>query len=1824
MFFGSQDKLIYPKRIAILAQSAMARRFMQSLREFNREHGSSIKSLVFYTNADRNQAYIRAADEAVLVPDLGGDGGEVSAECLAELEAQLGHYKVDILWLGWGCAQDRVNIFDLCDDLGISVLGGAPRQVMGLHDKIYLKSMATVLEIPHLPWLEIDFADPLTAIQKAESFGFPLVLKPAVGVDAEGIRVVNDLPDWLVCLEEMKSSSYDLRLKGKYLIERYIPDHRIFSVPTLADRHKKIWTVGIKETLVEQDLHKLLEEMPAVDLTPELETQLKTWAARLLQGAHYEGAAGVEFLYDVHEEKPWLLDVNSRLEHSHELIEAYSGIDLLKGQILLACGGHLASTMQVPSSHYFSARLRPDKVDVPSAAMQLAYFRPASGPGVRVDLQLSEGQFLKQGHILGQIISHGQNRNEALLRLERAIKETQIVVKNGAVAKGPALAYIQSAEFTWGPGPNEQPKCILTDECFAIIAALEQYREHRRAELAIFLKGAAHGQPMIHPETGMLTHLNIGDKQFQLRIATIDLDSYLVSAEGLSITVAYQQEKDFQRILTVQGGPSFSVLLDRDESSYWIEIEGLSRRVLRSSARVIRAPSPGVVQNICVNPGQRVDIGARLLTLEAMKMELAIEAPNQGTVQKVFVVNNTPALRGTPLLLLETASDDFQQKSALCFNWEGLQAGTGDSVCQKSQRIRSQNFLRAVMLGFDIDGAQTSAQLEIYKSAKNNESRQDTADWTFEQDLLFTFIHVRKLFRKQPLLAFDEVTDHFATEDHLITYLRTLSVDVGLPDKFRQELWQALAHYGQVEPFVPDALRESLYWLYRSKQLEAQQLLIVRTLLEGWQKYAAMHDFIAHSALKVLQELILLSQNRYQGLCDLCLQLKHDWFDRPLLAVTRAHSMGVASELLQQLLDNPSDEAAWGQLIAFPYPLRQFLVNQLPGADRGVRPLLLQLLVARYYRQNQMEICDVSAADESFILNCAITRNGEKLGLFVCYLAALDHTEDLLRFRSIVLDQNRYPSAFLELVCDRHSAPEALLTRIQDLAWPDCIERIVVHIPDQDREDCALHGLWKNEEGQWTERPFFKNFHPSFADRLQLTQWQNFQMEPLLAPDTIFLFRAVARQNPKDERLVALVEVRDLTPVRDSSGRIFSLPHLEQLMSEACATIRAAQLQRMPSRLHWNLIELHVWPVLELNAEELYSLALVLAQGTEHLGLEKVLWRGPIRDPRTGLIEERVLEFSKPSGMDLTVREMPAHDQAIAALSEYEQKVLRLKQRALVYPYELIRILCPKPGDKSVFPTGSFQEYELEGEELIPVSRPYGRNTCNIVVGTISHSTQRYPEGMMRVALLGDPSRGLGNLSEPECRRIIAAIELAETLRVPVEWFALSSGAKIAMDSGTENMDWIAAALRKIVEFTQNSGEINVIVMGINVGAQPYWNAEATMLMHTKGVLIMLPQSAMVLTGKRALDYSGGVSAEDDLGIGGYSRVMGINGQAQYFAQDLAEACTILLKHYEYCYVARGERFPRRVVTLDSPHRDVCQYPHGGLFATVGQIFDDRYNPGRKKPFEIRQVMRAAVDQDFTPLERWADMRDAEVAVVWDAFLGGVPVCLLGIESKPLPRRGVVAADGPEQWTGGTLFPLASKKIARAINAASGCRPVVVLANLSGFDGSPESMRNCQLEFGAEIGRAVVNFQGPVIFCVVSRFHGGAYVVFSKTLNDNLQILALEGTYASVIGGAPAAGVVFAGEVEQRTQIDPRIVQLTKTFKESTGLAKQSSQHELELELRKVRASKVGVIAEEFDHEHSVHRALRVGSLHRIIAAQRLRPELIEALERGMAIASVQ
>jgi acetyl-CoA carboxylase carboxyltransferase component len=540
-------------------------------------------------------------------------------------------------------------------------------------------------------------------------------------------------------------------------------------------------------------------------------------------------------------------------------------------------------------------------------------------------------------------------------------------------------------------------------------------------------------------------------------------------------------------------------------------------------------------------------------------------------------------------------------------------------------------------------------------------------------------------------------------------------------------------------------------------------------------------------------------------------------------------------------------------------------------------------------------------------------------------------------------------------------------------------------------------------------------------------------------------------------------------------------------------------------------------------------------------------------------------------------------------------------------PQAVVDLVCGPDSDPRLGRTarsGTFVEYDLfetppmfanpsPGDRLVRVETGHERE-CGVMIGVMTHVVDGHPDGISRVWIGGDPSRSMGAVAEAECRRILAAIDLAERLDVPLEWVAISAGARIAWDSGTENMDWCAAVVARLITFTQRGGQVVVVVSGINVGAQSYWNAEATMLGHHKGMLIMLPDQAMVLTGKRALALSGGGTHATDAHIGGYDEVMGPNGQAHHKAATMIDAYRMVFSHHSLCSLRRDERAPV-VASSDPLDRDITvdRYTESEPFATIGEVLGKTTHPSRKQAFAMRLVMGSVVDRDAPVLERWTDMADARGTIVWDSRIGGSPVSVIGIEARP------VKSDTGDHWlSASTLHPEGSRKVAKAINAASGNRPVVVLASLSGFDGSARSMKGRQLEFGAEIARAVTNFEGPLVVVVLGRFHGGAYVVFSKALNPNVRILALDGAFVSVIGGDAAAGVVFAGELKKR---------------EAAAMAEDPTQDPVAVH-RRERAA----LARKFDEVHDVHRAAEVGSIDEVIDVHQIRSAIARLIDAGV------
>ncbi len=1805
-------------------------RLIHAVDEISRQASNNLRSIALHTDAERRAMFVREAHEAVTIRSTRGINPYLDYDAL---EHGLAEARADAAWVGWGFVAEHPEFVDLCDRLGITFIGPPGDVMRRLGDKIGAKSLAESVGVPVSPWSGGPVKDVQDALAHAEQIGYPLMIKASAGGGGRGIRRVADQSAVAAAFERASSEAASSFGDPTVFMERVVTDARHVEVQIAADHHGNCWALGVRDCSAQRRNQKIIEESASTALTEEQSRQLRESAVALAQAAGYRNLGTVEFLYQPQTESFAFLEVNTRLQVEHPVTELTTGLDLVKLQLELAAGARLEGAPPAEFGHAIEARLNaedPENGFAPAPGKINVLEFPA-GPGVRVDTGVAEGDEIPSQYdaMIAKIIAWGRDRSEARLRLERALSQTTVVIEGGTTNKPFLLDLVARPELVAGQldtgwvdrltAAGEHIRLDYADVAL-IIAMIDAWEAEVAAERAAFLASADRGRPAADPSVGKSIECDYRGEGYEVSVFRLSPSRFEVALDGHAVEVEVERVGRVESRLSINGRifATRSVIHGVD---HLVEVEGVAHRISRDEGGVVRAPAPSLVVSVTAREGSKVGKGDVLLVLESMKMETTLNAPFGGQVKEVLVDPNMQVDAGAPLVRLEQVSEASADVSTIPrITFEDLIAEHAVAAAPVDRALELLNRLRWAALGFDVAPERIAGWTDEYKRLRDRPDIDRERLLSAELAVLRGFTDVMALARNRASTASEEAVAH-SEQEYFHRYLRSLDVDAeGLPDSFRTKLGRALAHFGKHDLEQDANLERSVFGIFRAQQRASDILTLILGILGRESVEVERVDEETRERLRqTLEDLVAATQIRYPIVGDLARSLRFRTFDEP--AIRQASDLVIERMrvVLEEARADPEDDeygSRIAELVACPRPLAELLADEPPN---GPDPLL-EVLTRRYYKNRDLNDVELAMAGGFPIAIADYVRSDQRrrvLAMRTDSAAAATALQVLAELVTSRQDRPTLCDVYLRLderIADPDQMADDLLRLVLHADFPDHTRRVAVTTCDP--EGTVDNFTIRNGRDGFFEEEVFRGLQPMIARRLQLRRLEKFDLQRLPSADDTYLFYCAARDNARDERLIAAAEVRDITPVTDSDGRVVGLPELERVLAACLEGIRRAQaLRPQDRRLELNRVLLHVSPVADIPFDDMGGVARRLAPMTDGIGLDQVVVDFKIADPDGGEPQELELRLSVKPGVGLTLDLGEPSTEPIEPVDPYTQRVLASRRRGAIYPYEIIPMLTGGQG--------TFAEFDLDDDgAFVQVQRDRGGNRFGIVAGLISTPTRRYPEGMNRVAILGDPTRSLGSLAEGECRMIMGALDLAEAEGVPVEWFAVSSGARISMDSGTENMDWIARVLRRIIEFTQSGGEIHVVVAGINVGAQPYWNAEATMLDHTKGILIMTPDSAMVLTGKQALDVSGGVSAEDNFGIGGYDRIMGPNGQAQYWASDIAEACWVLFRYYEHSYTAPGERFPRLAESIDPPDRDVRLSPHrvpGIDFETIGDIFSKHKNPDRKKPFDIRALMRAVADQDRDPIERWESMRDAETGVVWDAFLGGRPVCMIGVESRPLPRHGILPADGPDHWTAGTLFPLSSKKVARGINAASGSRPLVVLANLSGFDGSPESLYRLQLEYGAEIGRAVVNFDGPVVFCVVSRYHGGAFVVFSGALHDNMQVLAVEGSFASVLGGAPAAAVVFAREVETRVNSDPLVQRLESRIAELSGNDVTALRAELRDVRKTVRSEKMGEVAAEFDAIHSIERAQEVGSVDRIVPAADLRKELIAAVERGIA-----
>ncbi|MBF0367643.1 MAG: ATP-grasp domain-containing protein, partial [Oligoflexia bacterium] len=1806
-----------------------------------------IKTVALFIEEECDALFVKQAHESVILSKINGIP-YLDQELLLRT---IKEYHVDAVWVGWGFLSEDVSFAKRIEENGIVWIGPSSESMALLGDKIAAKKVAFQADVPILPWSESGLKNVEEARIFAKKIGYPVIIKAANAGGGRGIRKVFCEEELEMQFNSAREETIRITKNDTLFMEAMVIKARHLEVQIVADYFGNVHTYGVRDCSVQRNNQKIIEETLPINIDAETIARMEEASKRLIKTSGYYNVGTVEYIYDLHREQPFFMEVNTRLQVEHPITEQLFGIDLVKLQLAVAFGYELPrERRETPRGFVIEVRLNAEDADknfTPSPG-PISLFVPPTGPGLRIDTGVSEGSIVPScfDSMIAKIIAVASTREEAIARLVRALDELKIKIEGGTTNRAFLKAILQHPQYQKGGVATNFIEELLKEhkEIYkrnhwgeALIAvALHNYKENYQEEVANFLR--KFDRPSLPQNLSKSsfyeTGLNFQGQKYIFKIKQVLADYFHLSVNNSPTVVVHSRKKGNELLLTIMEKVHKIQLVLRGDV-FQCEVDGIPYHIEKDSQGIVKSPSPSMVLMVKKAVGDYVVKGELILILEAMKMELPIVAMQDGVIEAIHVRKGEQVSAGQVLVHLkpsETGKESLQQvvpkgkgEEQLSLIHEEIYNWLHSSSHNDWPTLERE--FKAIFLGFDYDLPIKNILERTLLLARENIQLEDSPYYLFKE-ILKLYVLIERFFSKVAIHEEGSARAHPFQEYLKHYFKRQHQKESGLPEKFITSLKEALISYScndsYSENHADNELSDDiLYRMYISHaHLDQKNELLLATIFE-LQNFlcdlkAPLPDSEQVSLSNLLDEVSELAREseNTKSLANAASHTRYQLIDKEFQRSVRRAKKEKVENLSSSMLGADATE----EIIACDDSIVFELLKSIKSRLKIQRNTAFQLLAKRYFR----DICGVSEEFNENFLNALLYRKflAERT-LVECDFLLVRENKVIDALKEYALDlalKRRSPRELIAFVIEEsdsleffdRSRMDAISERMEKTflppdAWPLCTT--LAFLSSESELAFRSYEVVTSPETALREILFRRNICPLKFREMNLDLYKNFELSLLERSEHLFVMLARAYENPKDERLLAFLEIPDVKLEFSSKKSIRRVVGFEEHLLTAAEAIRFQQSKRQ-KQAHWNRIIINMLPPVACHFERLGPYPSAITAEVKDLHLEKVVLKYRLKHA-SGRIDLRETRFENPSTPPVVVKSGIPSTESVRPLNSYEKKLIRSTQLGAYYPYALVTTLLNFENTKN----NDFCEYEVlpekesgEWKTIEVAGRPFGQNRSNIVFGIISNKLKDGSERLLqRVLILSDPSSNLCALAESECRAIIAAFDLAESLSLAIEWIPISSGARIDMESGTENLDWTASVLKRIINFTQNGGEVNIIVSGINVGAQSYWNAEATMLMHTRGVLIMTEQGSMLLTGKKALEFSGSVSGEDSLAIGGVEKIMGPNGEAQFQAKDIGAAYELLFKHYALSHA-------KRIATSDPSDRDVTLYPYDDpskQMVKIGDILSGDLNPDRKRAFDIRQVMRSVIDQDHGHLERWARMENAETAVVFEARIGGFATGLLAIESRPLKRLGHIPNNGPESWTGGTLFPYSSKKIARALNAFSDRLPVVVLANLSGFDGSPESLREYQLEFGAEIGRAVVNFKGPIFFVVISRYHGGAYVVFSKALNSKIRVAAIHKTYASVIGGSAAAAVVFPGMVVEKTLNDSRIIFARNQLKSDPSF-KEKDYEKLYQEVFSEYQVKV---AEIFDQIHSIERAQRVGSVDDLIAANSLRPYLVKSLE---------
>jgi len=651
--------LLLPSTLLIANRGEIACRIMRTCRRLG------VRTVAVFSDADEDALHVRSADAAIRI----GPGPAAESYLLidAVLAAAL-RTGAKAIHPGYGFLAENAGFARAVRDRGLVFVGPSPEAMERLGDKDSAKALAAAAGVPTIPgYLGAD-QDPQLLAAEAARIGFPLLIKAVAGGGGRGMRRVDGAHGFADALAACKREAMGAFGRDAVLLERLIERPRHIEVQVLGDAQGGAIHLLERDCTLQRRHQKVIEEAPAAGLGEGVREALGGAAVRLARAAGYANAGTVEFLVEP-DGTFWFIEMNTRIQVEHPVTEAVTGLDLIELQLRIAMGGPLPLRQDeiVARGHAIEARLcaeDPARGWLPSTG-RLARFRlPPAGGGLRIEAGAVEGDSVSPFYdsMIAKLVAHGPDRRTAIDRLAAALAAIEV---EGPATNLPLLEAVlagapfrqQTIDTTWldRAAPTlEPPPPDAVDSALAAIAVLAE------------LDRATGPSPWDRLDGWRLNAPPCRVVRFASPALTVVA---LGTAAGLTLaaqrrTIAARDGQDERGLWAELDGTILRAAAYRSGAALVLSRAGRRLRLLlddptrQASGEVagggtVRASMPGRIAAVLVEPGQPVTVGQKLLVLEAMKMEHALEAPIAGKVTVVRATTGEQVDEGSLLVEIE-------------------------------------------------------------------------------------------------------------------------------------------------------------------------------------------------------------------------------------------------------------------------------------------------------------------------------------------------------------------------------------------------------------------------------------------------------------------------------------------------------------------------------------------------------------------------------------------------------------------------------------------------------------------------------------------------------------------------------------------------------------------------------------------------------------------------------------------------------------------------------------------------------------------------------------------------------------------------------------------------------------------------------------------------------------------------------------------------------------------------------------------------------------------------------------------------------------------